>query len=149
MMRPATSCMTPRPNCAALPVIVNSVVMSTRVRSGASSTSTAVTTPFAVPVPLVSLPAPSITIVWVASSRLRNFACPAKVMATGPSLTLTLPVMSAPSCERSVAPGMHGASPSTSWSVFHAVSMSEGTTNEFCKSMSTPGTAYVCDLNHW
>ena len=91
--------------------------------------------PFAVPVPLVSLPEPSITTVRVASSLLTKRACPAKTMVTGPSRTLTLPVKSSPSWVPSVAPGMHGASPSTSCSVVHAVSMSEGTTNVFCRSI--------------
>ena len=64
---PATSASTPRPNCAALPEIVRSVVMTTLVASP-SSLSWAVTMAAAVPLPRVSLPLALSTMRWAAAS---------------------------------------------------------------------------------
>ncbi len=58
----------PRPNCAALPVMLRSVVTSTSVASGPASVMTAVTMAPAVPLPRLSLPLASITIRRAASS---------------------------------------------------------------------------------
>ena len=61
--------MTPRPNCAGLPVIARSVCTSTRVEPEPSSAKVAVTVAPAVPLPCLSLPFASITNLRAASSR--------------------------------------------------------------------------------
>jgi hypothetical protein len=62
-----TSASTPRPNCAALPEMVRSVVMKTVVASP-SSFNCAVTTAAAFPLPRVSLPLALSTTLWAAGS---------------------------------------------------------------------------------
>ena len=56
-----TSCITPRPNWAGLPVIARSVTTSTSVRPGAASLIDRVTFAPAVPLPRLSLPLASTT----------------------------------------------------------------------------------------
>ncbi len=70
------SSMTPRPNCAGLPVIARSVLTSTLVESEPSSANVAVTVAPAVPLPRLSLPLASITNVCAASSFSRNVPAP-------------------------------------------------------------------------
>ena len=119
-------------------MIIRSVVTSTRVRDSSSAVRTRETFACAVPVPRFSFPVPLITAVWRDSSLLRNEAVPPYTIDTGPSLTFTLPLKSSPSTDSRVAPGMHGAIASTSRSVCHAVSASEGTVNEFSSCIRPP-----------
>ena len=76
MIRPPTSAITPRPNCAGRPVTVMLVRTTTRVWP-ASSWSEEWTVAAAVPLPRVSLPDASSTTVLVSSSRSVNRAVPA------------------------------------------------------------------------
>ena len=76
MIRPPTSAITPRPNCAGRPVTVMLVRTRTRVWP-ASSCSEERTVAEAVPLPRVSLPAASSTTVLVASSFSVKRAVPA------------------------------------------------------------------------
>ncbi len=86
-----TSWITPRPNCAGLPVMARSVLTSTAVPSP-SGVSCARTVAAAVPLPRLSLPLASKRAVWLASSRSRKVPVPEYCIEIGPSLTLTLPV---------------------------------------------------------
>ena len=56
-----TSCITPRPNCAGLPVTARSVTTSTSVRSAPAALIERVTFAPAVPLPRLSLPLASTT----------------------------------------------------------------------------------------
>jgi hypothetical protein len=76
MIRPPTSAITPRPNCAGRPVTVMEVRTTTRVWPP-SSCSEEVTLAAAVPLPRVSLPEASRTTVRVFSSFSVNRAEPA------------------------------------------------------------------------
>ena len=66
-----TSCMTPRPNCAGLPVTARSVTTSARAPLP-SGVSWIVTVAPAVPFPRLSLPFASITARWPWSSLATN-----------------------------------------------------------------------------
>ena len=59
-----TSCITPRPNCAGLPVTSRSVVTSTWVASTPSGESWIVAVAPAVPLPRLSLPSALMTAWW-------------------------------------------------------------------------------------
>ena len=85
-----TSCMTPWPNCAGLPVTVRSVVTSARVAPSPSEVSRIVTVAPAVPLLRLSLPLASITARRDWSSRSTKEPDPAYSIAW-PSLTLTVP----------------------------------------------------------
>ena len=86
-----TSCITPRPNCAGLPVICSSVTTSTRVDEGPSSSNVAVTCAPAVPLPRLSRPFASSTSRRPASSRSTKVPEPEYCSAIGPSFTLQVP----------------------------------------------------------
>ena len=120
-----TSCMTPRPNWAGLPVTARSVTTSIRVPvpDGASWS---VTVAPAVPLPRLSLPFASMTARCVASSRLRNCPAPAYTRAIGPELDLDRPAEASSVTSVTVAPGKHGATPSRSMKVAQAVSIGAG-----------------------
>ena len=128
-----TSTMTPRPNCAGLPVIARSVVTLTLVEDPPSSCSCAVIVALAVPLPRASLALASITARRADSSFSLNRAVPAYVTWIGPTFTFTLPTIVSPSNDSTVAPGMHGAMRSTSSSTSQACATGTGTLNS-CSS---------------
>src|SRR5690606_4614531 len=134
---PATSASTPRPNWAALPEMVRSVVRMHSVLSP-SSLSSAVTTAAALPWPRVSLPLALITARRAAVSFCSKLALPLYCTVIGPTFTLTWPVKSSPSTLSSVAPGMQGAMRSTSVSTSQACSAGTGTRNLLISSTSGP-----------
>ena len=70
-----TSCMTPRPNCAGLPVTARSVTTSALVPSPSGDREMVTLAP-AVPLPRLSLPLASMTARWAASSRSTNDPLP-------------------------------------------------------------------------
>jgi hypothetical protein len=123
---PLTSASMPRPNCAGRPVTFSSVTTSTRVPPSVSC-NVLVTVAAAVPALWLSCPDASITTRRAASSRSTNRPEPRYVRFTGPSLTRTVPANSSPEYVVSVAPGMHGATRSTSSSTRHAWSTGTGT----------------------
>ncbi len=126
--------MTPRPNCAGLPVIDRSVVTSIRVPSpdGASSN---VTVAPAVPLPRLSLPLASMTARCAVSSRSMNCPLPAYCRAIGPSLTFTVPANPDSSTEVIVAPGKQLPTRSRSMNVAQASSTLAGTVKSWLSSM--------------
>ena len=136
-----TSCMTPRPNWAGLPVTLRSVTTRTRV-SEPSGSMVIVTVAPAVPLPRLSLPLASMTARCPASSRSTKDPLPLYTKAIGPSLTLHVPSKESPSTEVTVAPGKHSATPSMSIIVAQAVSTGAFTVNECSRSMAhTPAAA--------
>ena len=91
-----TSCITPRPNCAGLPVIARSVCTWTSVDS-ADPFMVRVTVAPAVPLPRLSLPLASTTKRRAVSSFSVNVPLPLYTSAIGPSLTFTEPLNVSPS----------------------------------------------------
>ena len=129
-----TSCMTPRPNCAGLPVTVRSVVTSARVALSPSEVSRIVTVAPAAPLPRLSLPLASITARRDWSSRSTKEPDPAYSIAW-PSLTLTVPENPSSVTSVTVAPGKQ---PPTSWrsmNVFQVSSTLAGTVKLCVSSM--------------
>src|SRR5262249_48389809 len=110
------------------------------------SSSTERTEADAVPAPLVSLPDASRLTTPATGSRSTNRAVPVYVMLIGPTLTLILPRISSPSTESRVAPGMHGATLSTSSSTSQARSLGTGTVNE-CSSSILLGSCRRCQCS--
>jgi hypothetical protein len=70
------SAITPRPNCACLPVTSSEVATRTRVTAACSLMLTS-TVAYTVPVPRVPRPLPSTPRRWAASSLVTNLAVPA------------------------------------------------------------------------
>ena len=136
MIRPPTSCSTPRPNCAGRPVTLRSVSTTTLVSLSPVGSSRACTVAPAVPLPRLSVPFASSTTRRAASSRWRKRPLPEYCSDTGPSFTFTVPEKPSASTPVSVAPGKQGAIPSTSSSVDQARSTGAGTVNVCWSSTS-------------
>ncbi len=124
---PDTSCMTPRPNWATLPVTVRSVAIFTSVCPPPWSDRSAVTVALALPWPRVSRPDAFSTMRRAASSAVSMVAAPLYCAVIGPTFTFTMPRYSSPSISCSSAPGMQGAIRSTSSRNFQASSMGSAT----------------------
>src|SRR6266700_4514656 len=134
----ATSWIMPeaRPYCATAPESVRSVFTSTRVPSGEGSRWKS-TFALAPPRPFESLPCAFTRALKPASSMSVNFTWPAKVRATGPRRTETLPLyVSLSSTPVSSAPGMQGAMRGISIKVFHASLGGSGTSKLLLISMA-------------
>src|ERR1700754_1577611 len=124
--------MTPRPNCAGLPVIDRSGGTSTLVEDPPSADVRGTVAP-AVPLPRLSLPLASTTKRRAASSFSTNVPWPAYTSAIGPSLTLHDPLKSSPETSVTVAPGKQPATDSMSWNA-DQVSATDAGTVKLCVS---------------
>jgi hypothetical protein len=129
-----TSCITPRPNCAGLPVTDRSVVTSTRVPSPEGA-SWIVTVAPAVPLPRLSLPLASMTARYAWSSRSRNVPAPAYWSAMGPSLTFTVPAKPSSLASVTTAPGKQLPTRCRSMKVAQVVPIGAGTVKSCVSSM--------------
>ena len=130
-----TSAMTPRPNCATLPVMLRSVSMLTVVLVP-SGTRVAVTVADALPCPRVSRPLAEMTARCADSSTSVKRAVPLYCAVIGPTFTFTTPRYSSPSTSCNCAPGMQGAMRSTSVSTLHAVVGGTATRKSFVSSIA-------------
>src|SRR6185436_8556456 len=130
-----TSGNSPRLSCATVPVRWMSARIFTLVTPSPCS-SQLVTEALAAPFPFCSIPLAASTIRLAWSSRSCIVTVPANASETGPSFMLTLPFQVWSSMTSvSSAPGMHGATRSTSRRYVQTWSMGAGTSNSFSISI--------------
>src|SRR5215211_530607 len=126
-----TSATIPRPYCAAGPVRLRSVTMSTRVPPFADVSDDS-TVARAAPRPRISRPSAESVTRRPASSTCSRLTSVANVSATGPSFTATLAFqLESSTTSVSSAPGMQGTTRGTSSKRSQAVSGGAGTSKEF------------------
>ena len=134
-----TSCITPRPNCAAGPVTRMSVSTFTRVPPSTSSI-VEVIVAAALPCPRLSRACARMTALRPASSASSILTVPLYFAVIGPILIVIVPWCSSPSAPSIAAPGRHGATRSTSSSTAHACSTGAGTVNSFSSFIASRRT---------
>ena len=134
----------PRESCAAAPVRVMSACIFTVVAPSSVGSSHDVTLAVAAPLPFCSMPLAARTTRCAASSRSCIVTCPANESFTGPKAMFTLPFQFVSSTVSvSSAPGMHGATFSTSSRYAQTTSAGRATVNSFSISISAgpPGVS--------